>query len=103
MATTTPTLPPLDPHQVSHSYQVFLGVTGMMTTLSTLAVAGRFASRKLGGGIASDDWTALAALVFAYGFMIMTALVATQGHAGYHILRYSMPQLEQYLKVGSGI
>jgi hypothetical protein len=38
-------------------------------------------------------------LVFAYGFLTTTVLVATVGGAGYYIVEYSLDQLEIYLKV----
>ena len=97
MATTTGPAS-LHPDQVSHRYVVFLGVAGVMTLLATVSVILRFASRRLTLFWYWDDWAILGALVFAYGFLMTTALVATVGGAGYHVNQYSLLQLEKYLQ-----
>lgn len=89
----------LHPDHVSHDYVVFLGVAGMMTLIATVCVFLRFTSRKLTLFWSWDDWAVLGALVFAYGFLTCTALVATVGGAGYPINQYSLPQLEKYLQI----
>ena len=93
----------LHPDQVSHRYAVFLGVAGMMTLLATVSVILRFASRKLTLYWYWDDWAILGALVFSYGFLTTTALVATVGGAGYPVNQYSLLQLEKYLQASDDI
>lgn len=89
----------LMPDKISDSYAVCLGLTAMMTFLSTIAVICRFVSRRLTLSVKWDDWTCLGALVFAYGMLIDLALGATIGRAGYHIEDYSMRTLEKYVQV----
>ena len=102
MATTAePIL--LHPDHVSHDYVVYLGVAGMMTLLATVCVVLRFISRKLTLFWYWDDWAILGALVFAYGYLVTTALAATVGGAGYSINQYSLPQLERYLQASGHI
>ena len=91
--------PSTHPDQISHGYIVFLSVGGVFTFLITVCVLMRFLARRLAMGFWWDDWTILAAFIFAYGFMINTTLSATVGGAGYHIYEYSSDQLEKYLKV----
>ena len=93
----------LHPDQVSHKYVVFLGVAGVMTLLATISVILRFTSRRLTLFWYWDDWAILGALVFAYGFLMTTAVVATVGGAGYPITQYSLLQLEKYLQVSDNI
>jgi hypothetical protein len=88
------------PNHVSHDYIVFIGIACMMTFLSTVFVFLRFFARRISLSIGKDDWACLIALVFAYGFFITTVVVATVGHAGYHMVLYDPLQLETYLQVG---
>ncbi|KAF7442273.1 hypothetical protein A1F97_04541 [Pyrenophora tritici-repentis] len=94
-----PPTPSLHPDEISHSYVVFIGITSAMTALATACVIARFASRLKTISLWWDDWAILASLVFAYGFLTTTVLVATVGGAGYHISEYSLAQLEKYLKI----
>ncbi|PWY90617.1 hypothetical protein BO94DRAFT_593529 [Aspergillus sclerotioniger CBS 115572] len=87
------------PDQISPHYVVFIGVGAMMTFLSTASVAIRFVSRVLTISVKWDDWACLGALVFAYGFMITTVVVAIVGRAGYHIAQYDAHTLEKYLQI----
>ncbi|KAH7400553.1 serine hydrolase-domain-containing protein [Phaeosphaeria sp. MPI-PUGE-AT-0046c] len=94
-----PPAPSLHPDAISHSYVVFIGITSAMTALATASVVARFASRLRTITLWWDDWAILVSLVFAYGFLTTTVLVATVGGAGYHIVGYSLAQLEKYLKI----
>lgn len=91
------------PPGISHSQVIYLGVTSMMTFLSTIAVALRFTSRMLTLSIKLDDWSSLGALIIAYGFLICEAILATKGHAGYHTWLYSLKTLGKYMQVGSSL
>ncbi|TVY30661.1 hypothetical protein LHYA1_G001155 [Lachnellula hyalina] len=98
MATATSS-PPFDPNEISHSYAIFIGVGGMMTFLSTISVILRFVSRSLTRSYGWDDWAIVSALVFAYGFLFTTIIVATVGKAGHHLVQLSPIELERYLQI----
>ncbi|KAE8374945.1 hypothetical protein BDV26DRAFT_283842 [Aspergillus bertholletiae] len=87
------------PDHISHNYVIFLGIGSMMTFLSTLLVTARFLSRWFTWSVKWDDWACLGALIFAYGFLTTTALVATVGRAGYHLDQYNYSVLERYLQI----
>ncbi|PYI26787.1 hypothetical protein BP00DRAFT_450878 [Aspergillus indologenus CBS 114.80] len=88
------------PDHISPLYVVFLSVAGVMTFVSTCLVVARFISRSLTISIKWDDWFCLLALIFAYGFLCTTALVATVGHSGYHITQYTDPLvLEKFFQI----
>ncbi|KAH8714029.1 hypothetical protein GQ44DRAFT_625283, partial [Phaeosphaeriaceae sp. PMI808] len=78
---------------------VFIDITSAMTALATASVIARFVSRLKTISLWWDDWAILASLVFAYGYLTTTILVATVRGAGYHIFEYSLAQLEKYLKI----
>lgn len=82
------------PNEISHYCVIFLGVTAMMTFLSTVSVILRFTSRGITLSVKWDDWACLGALVFAYGFLMSISLDSTVGRAGYHVEEYSMQTLE---------
>lgn len=90
--------PTLHPDHISPLYVQFLVVASVMTALSTICTGLRFVQR-LSMGFMWDDWCLLGALVFAFGFMITTVLVATLVHAGYHINEYVLWELSTYMKV----
>jgi hypothetical protein len=101
MSTILP--PPVYHDEISDGYVDFLAVTGVFTFLSIFSVALRFFQRIRSRQTGWDDWAILFSLVFSVGLMITTALVATVGGAGYHIWTYTLPQLEDYIKVRKGI
>lgn len=68
-----------------------------MTALSTICTILRFIQR-LSIGLMWDDWCIIGALLFAYGFMTTTILVATVAHAGYHVSEYVVWELNTYMK-----
>ncbi|KAE8138752.1 hypothetical protein BDV38DRAFT_270291 [Aspergillus pseudotamarii] len=70
-----------------------------MTVLSTLLVFARFLSRYFTWPAKWDDWACLGALIFAYGFLTTTALVATVGRRVYHLVQYNYSVLEKYLQI----
>ena len=100
MATTNPPVP-YNPTQITHGYTIFIGVGAMMTVISTTTVVLRFLSRRLTRSWSWDDWAIVAALVFAYGFLLTTIIIATVGGAGRHTVDYTPTELEKYLQVGS--
>lgn len=72
----------------------------MITFLSTIFVAIRFASRRLTLAVAWDDWSCLAALFFSYGFLITAAVLSRQDHgAGYPIHMLDKAEQERFFKV----
>ncbi|PLB54710.1 hypothetical protein P170DRAFT_346861 [Aspergillus steynii IBT 23096] len=92
--------PPGLPDHISPLYVVFLSITGVMTFLSTCCVIARFVSRYYTLSIKWDDWFCLLALVFAYGFLCTTALVATVGRSGFHLMQYTDPLvLEKFFQI----
>lgn len=92
------TAPTLHPDHISPLYVKFIVVASVMTTISTICTGLRFFQR-LSMGFMWDDWCLLGSLIFAFGFMATTALVATLTHAGYHINEYVLWELRMYMKV----
>lgn len=90
------------PNHISPVYVTFLAVVSVMTVLSAISSILRFVQRK-SVGFFWDDWCILGALVFAFGFLVTTTLVATITFAGYHVGEYSMWELNTYMKVWSSL
>ncbi|KAF2649252.1 hypothetical protein K491DRAFT_553090, partial [Lophiostoma macrostomum CBS 122681] len=78
---------------------VFVSLASACTLLATVSVAIRFVSRLRMSKSWWDDWTILAALVLAYGYLLTVVLAVTIGGAGYHIVQYSQDQIERYLQM----
>ena len=89
------------PDHISHNYVIFISVASVMTLISTVIVALRILTRVLTISAKWDDWAILGALVFAYGFLTTTILVATVAHAGYQITQYDMATLGKWSQVRS--
>ncbi|KAL4935725.1 hypothetical protein BDV06DRAFT_228558 [Aspergillus oleicola] len=71
------------PEGISSSPKVYIGTSAIMTFLSTVFVGLRLSARILTIKIKQDDWACVGALVFGYGLLITTVLLATIGHRGY--------------------
>lgn len=100
MASASPEAPSLHPDSISPIYVTFLVVASVMTFLSTVCTILRFIQRK-SLGFMWDDWCILGALVFAFGFLTTTILVAIVVHAGYHVNEYVLWELNTHMKVFS--
>ncbi|KAL4747554.1 hypothetical protein BDW72DRAFT_209501 [Aspergillus terricola var. indicus] len=87
------------PDHISHNYVIFISVASVMTLISTVIVALRILTRVLTISAKWDDWAILGALVFAYGFLTTTVLVATVAHAGYQITQYDMATLGKWSQI----
>ena len=88
----------MHPDRVSSIYVTFLIVASIMTAIATISCILRFVQR-LSLEFMWDDWCILGALIFAFGFMTTTILVAIIPHAGYHVTEYAVWELNSYLKV----
>jgi hypothetical protein len=100
-----PSLPkvPLNSNTLPSQSVVFVSLAGTFTFLATISVAIRFLSRLRMSKCWWDDWTILAALIGAYGFLLTIILGVTVGRGGYHVSQYSLQQMETYLKVSQSV
>lgn len=91
----------LHPNQVSYGYLTYCITAGVLTLLATVCVGLRFVQRLRNADLWWDDWTIVAALVFAIGVFITDILAAlpSLGGAGYHINTYTIDQLNTWAKV----
>ncbi|KAL4917132.1 hypothetical protein BDW62DRAFT_218351 [Aspergillus aurantiobrunneus] len=99
MASQAQATPAPLPDEISHNYVIFITVASIMTFLATMIVVLRITTRVLTISAKWDDWACAGALIFAYGFLTTTVLVATVGRAGYQITQYDLATLGKWSQI----
>ena len=89
------------PDKISPHGVVLISVASLMTLLSSICTVLRFVARKLSTTIGWDDWMALGALIFSYGYLVTYVISSTVGHGGYQIDQYNEALLENFFKACS--
>lgn len=94
-------IPTHHPNTVSSGYFTYDIVAGILTFVAVVCVALRFVHRSRTSDYRWDDWAVLASAVFDVGVLIGTFLISAPSiaGAGYHIATYSVPELNNYLKI----
>lgn len=91
------------PNHISPIYVIFLAVASVMAAVSTVCVVFR-SIQRFSMKFMWDDYYILGSLILAFGFVIMTILLAdTIPHAGYHTNGCTVTEINTHLKAYSQI
>ncbi|KAJ8120246.1 hypothetical protein O1611_g10415 [Lasiodiplodia mahajangana] len=87
------------PAAIAEPWPRYIALMAVLTFLSTVAVVLRVLDRLRRKDFGWDDWTMFGSFFLSLGFLALFVICPTVGGAGYHIETYTIPQVNNFLKI----